>query len=334
MTYSSQPIPNWNAQPKSEKEIPSLSELWAKKYIKTLNQHDQTLSQLGAARPRALVAQDLMEQLRSVSAQAWNKTESLLAHEMRRHQIHAELVDPWEISKEAHLIYDKALSAYAQQIPPQRLSILISADLGAIRKKHTSLDPRVIGFVSMQFHYCSQLLLNQLPTAERAALEDYFKVIDDYLYMPLQRAYDAAANYDYDDPRLKAVQALLPLSSAIARAVVNQVHQRNPHYLCYSGPLNSATVRASSLRDVEMFQVYLWTCVLEKNISVITQELFPLCVMLYPTLNVSWELVRQMITLLGKEFAACAEPPYVEYYLPYYQAIWKMFSPDVFATKG
>jgi hypothetical protein len=42
-----------------------------------------------------------------------------------------------------------------------------------------------------------------------------------------------------------------------------------------------------------MFQVYLWVCVLEDTISSGQQELFPLCVMLYPRLNVRWELVQQ-----------------------------------------
>jgi hypothetical protein len=38
------------------------------------------------------------------------------------------------------------------------------------------------------------------------------------------------------------------------------------------------------------------------DIEVLQQELFPLCLMLYPTLNVSWELVRQMLHLMGREF--------------------------------
>ncbi|NJM84955.1 MAG: hypothetical protein HC839_01390 [Leptolyngbyaceae cyanobacterium RM2_2_21] len=45
--------------------------------------------------------------LRSVSAQAWNKTESLLANEMQRHRIQPQLVDPWAIAKDVHYIYEK-----------------------------------------------------------------------------------------------------------------------------------------------------------------------------------------------------------------------------------
>ena len=126
--------------------------------------------------------------------------------------------------------------------------------------------------------------------------------------MPLQRAYDAAANYGYDSPRLRTIRTLLPNCTAVAHSIVERVNQLYPNYSCHSGPLNSEAVRISSIHDVEMFQIYLWTCVLEKNISAITQELFPLCVMLYPTLNASWELVRQMINLLEKALAQYVTP--------------------------
>ncbi|KAM3100687.1 hypothetical protein ACKFKG_00385 [Phormidesmis sp. 146-35] len=79
-----------------------------------------------------------------------------------------------------------------------------------------------------------------------------------------------------------------------------------------------------------MFQVYLWVCVLENNISAIQQELFPLCVMLYPRLKVRWELVRQLIHLLGAEVRSYLEPSQAKYYAPYYQALWSMFSPEIF----
>ena len=38
------------------------------------------------------------------------------------------------------------------------------------------------------------------------------------------------------------------------------------------------------------------------------QELFPLCAMIYPILNVRWELVRYMLLLLGHEMGRYLEP--------------------------
>ncbi|WP_225887000.1 hypothetical protein [Nodosilinea nodulosa] len=265
-----------------------------------------------------------------MSARAWNKTEILLSHEIRRHQISPDLIDPWTIAKDVHQVYEKALTAYAQGVAPQRFSVAASKQLGAIRQTHTAIDPRVIGFVSMQFHYCGQMLLAEVPEAEQPMLQAYFKVVDDLLYMPLHRAYTAAAGYDYHDPRLEAVRMALPATSRIAHTIVNQVIDLCSDYASYSGPLSSPVVHTSSVRDVEMFQIYLWTCVLENSISAIAQELFPLCLMLYPTLKVNWGLVRLMVNLLDQELSACVGSINVQYYEPHYSAMLKMFSPSIF----
>lgn len=311
-------------------QVLSLSEVWAKKYIKDLHRQDQVLLNLDQSQTRLDVAQKLIDILRSVSARAWNKTEMLLSHEIRRHQISSDLVDPWTISKDVHLVYEEALAAYAKGITPQRFSVVASKQLGAIRQKHTAVDPRVIGFVSMQFHYCGQILSSEASETERQTLQSYFKVVDDLLYMPLHRAYTAAAQYDYDDPRLETVRLALPATSRIAKSIVNEVIKLCPDYTSYTGSLSSATVRTSSIRDVEMFQIYLWTCMLENNISAIAQELFPLCVMLYPTLQVNWGLVRLMVNLLDQELSACVGSTKVQYYDPHYNAMLQMFSPSIF----
>lgn len=79
-----------------------------------------------------------------------------------------------------------------------------------------------------------------------------------------------------------------------------------------------------------MFQVYLWICVLENSIAAIQQELFPLCVMLYPPLKVRWELVRQMLHLIGNELQTRLTPQQQALFMPYFQSLWELFSPDVF----
>lgn len=311
-------------------EVLSLSEVWAKKYVKDLHRQDQVLLSLDESQSRLDVAAKLIDILRSVSARAWNKTETLLSREVRRHQISPSLIDPWTISKDVHQVYEEALAAYAKGVTPQRFSVVASKRLGTIRQAHTAIDPRVIGFVSMQFHYCGQMLSAEAPEAEQATLQNYFKVVDDLLYMPLHRAYAAAANYDYHHPRLETVRLALPATSRIAKSIVNQVIALCPDYASYTGPLSADAVRTSSIRDVEMFQIYLWTCMLENNISAIAQELFPLCVMLYPRLKVNWGLVRLMINLLDQELSACVGSINVKYYEPHYTAMLKMFSPSTF----
>ncbi|MFB8794009.1 MAG: hypothetical protein U7126_07245 [Microcoleus sp.] len=116
----------------------------------------------------------------------------------------------------------------------------------------------------------------------------------------------------------------------ISERVVDRVNQLYPRYRCHSGPLNSPHIRTSSIRDVEMFQVYMWVCLLERNLHALETELFPLCVMIYPKLNVSWELVSQMTHLLRKEICACLSPEQAKYCEPFYEILRRMFSAEVF----
>ncbi|MEH2133390.1 MAG: hypothetical protein V7K86_22735, partial [Nostoc sp.] len=63
-------------------------------------------------------------------------------------------------------------------------------------------------------------------------------------------------------------------------------------------------------------------------------ELFPLCVMLYPRLKVQWEVVRQMLHLLRQEINISLTSQEAETLMPYFQVLWDMFSPEVFAELG
>ncbi|NET09747.1 MAG: hypothetical protein F6K09_04290 [Merismopedia sp. SIO2A8] len=317
--------------PNTKASLITLSKAWAERYIRTVH-HPQSQPAIPTEmESRRAVADILNQGLRTVSVQAWAKTEQLLSEEVVRHQIQPEVIDPWAISGDVYKIYNLAFESYAHGITPERFAVDASPELGKIRAKFTAIDPRVIGFVSMQFHYTGQFLVGLLEPCQQEELKPYFKAIDDHLYMPLQRAYDAAASYPQGSLELNIVQQLLPESSAIAKRVVNQVIQAFPNHQCYSGALNSSIVRSSSTRDAEMFQTYIWVCVLEKNISVVQQELFPLCVMLYPTFKVKWEIVRYMLVLLEREFAATLAPDAFVRCLSYLAPLNAMFSPEVFA---
>ncbi|QLE59581.1 hypothetical protein [Nostoc sp. TCL26-01] len=355
----------------NKKNVESLAQQWAKKYLQNLQfdhheeKYDDTnLSDIVSQTGREMTAEKVLDSLRTVSAKAWNKTEALLSAELKRHRLDPNMINPWEVAadsfniyqkslnvytqqstlrplslvvklaQEGNPLYEQALDVYTEQVAPSQLAKVIGTDIGAIRKKYTSLDPRIIGFVSMQFHYTSQMLLQPLNSVERSLVGAYFKVIDDHLYMPLQRVYAAAAEHSYDSPTLAAVQKLLPVSTQIAKNICQRVTELYPSYRSLSGMLSDSIVRTSTIRDIEMFQVYLWVCALEGNIAAIQQELFPLCVMLYPTLKVQWELIRQMLHLLGKEIQAILTPEQAKTFMPYFQALWQMFSPEVFGELG
>lgn len=312
--------------------VHSLAALWAKRYVKSLaTPLSQTLQTDSSTRAwsRDRIAAQLQQSLNRSTAQAWSQTEALLSEEIERHRVASTLIDPWQISADTHHLYQQAIQAYIDQVAPQRLSVIVGPACGAMRQKYTAQDPRVIGFVSMQFHYTGQQLLKGLPAQAQVPLEAYFKVLDDHMYMPLQSAYQAAARCAFDSPALRAVQSLLPLSTQIAHVVCDRVSRSYPHYRSYSGLLNARSVRASSIRDVEMFQVYLCLCALEQHIGSIQQELFPLCVMLYPRLQVKWRLVQEMLHTLGWEMHDRLGADGVSAFLPYLKTLVDMFSIDL-----
>ncbi len=322
----------------AEPDPSSLAIAWAQKYVNSVTSFGPDPSQpqlenftdLVSDAGRSQTAQKLGKHLTLASALAWSLTESLLSDQISRHQIDPDLINPWQIAADSHDLFQVTLAAYAEGVTPQRLSVLVSSEFGRIRRKYTEIDPRVIGFVSMQFHYTGRKLQERLSLAERALLAPYLKVMDDHLYMPLREAYEAAANHEPQSPALAAVQRLLPISTAIAHSVSDQVRRQHPAYQSFSGPLASAVVRTSSIRDVEMFQVYLCLCVLEGSIQVVQGELFPLCVMLYPTLNVSWKLVQDMLQTLAWEMHDRLTPHEMAVFLPYLQTLIDLFSPQVF----
>jgi len=322
--------------------VHSFAALWARKYFVSVtaseNENEsalknaENLKEITSQEGRERTAEKLLQNLTLASAQAWSLTETLLSEEIRRHGINPELINPLQIAADTRYLFQKALDAYASRSTPRRLSVVVGKDFGRIRQKYTSVDRRAIGFVSMQFHYTGQKLLQWLSAPEQALWTPYLKVMDDHMYMPLQAAYDAAAKHPFDSPALAAVQHLLPLSSKIAVSVCKQICRSYPTYKSYSGPLQTLLVRTASIRDVEMFQVYLCLCVLEDDIRSVQQELFPLCVMLYPRLNVSWRLVEEMLKTLGWDMHDLLAPSDMAVFLPYLRILTEMFSCEVFES--
>lgn len=316
----------------------SLAVLWARKYYVSVMSRKDTeqaahlprLADVACEVGRHQTAERLLKNLSLASAQAWSMTEQLLAREIQAHDISPDLINPLQIAADSKGLFQKALEAYTDGLTPRRLSVLIGGESGRIRQKYTAQDPRAIGFVSMQFHYTGKVLLDWLSTPERFLFEPYLKVMDDHMYMPLRDAYRAAADHPLNSPVLRAVQHLLPCSSEIARTVCKKVWCINPEYESYSGRLDSEFVRISSIRDVEMFQVYLCLCVLEDSIASVKRELFPLCVMLYPPLKVQWKLVQDMLQALTWEMADRLSSEDMGVLIPYLQLLSEMFSKDVF----
>jgi hypothetical protein len=306
----------------------SLAGLWARKYIRNLSSSTENYL-LAKTSGRQQTAERLLGKLRFCSSRAWAKTDGLLFQEIEKHRINTNLIDPWKIAEDSRQLFEKAIESYQAQLTPQRFSVVIAKLCGRIRQHYTADDPRILGFVSMQFHCTGDFLLEELSLMEQGIIADYFKVMDDHLYMPLQRSYEAAAQHSINSPVLKAVQQLLPISTQVAEFICMEVAEQNQGYRSHSGLLTDPLIQTSSIRDVEMFQSYLCLCALEKNISAVQQELFPLCVMLYPTLQIRWELVRQLVALLQQEVQKRLTVESCAVFEPYLKVFEEIFSEEI-----
>jgi hypothetical protein len=273
-------------------------------------------------------ADHLLRSLRLVSTEAWSKTESLLKPEMDRCGMEASLIDPWTIVGDTYALFELAIEHYAQNAgnSVRTLTPVVSKRCSRIRAQWSSLDARVLGFVSLHLHYTGQMLLERLPLKERSDFERYVIFLGDQLYLPLQELNQAAGDETIDPVALRAVQHLLPITTRISRRVVRRITRRHKQYQTYSGSLVSRSVQASSLRDVEIFLMYSCLSVLQGNSQMVSERLFPLCSMLYPRLHITWDLVQEMLEEITWEMHRRMVPSDMMQFSPYLRTMTLMFS--------
>ena len=324
----------------ADSKVSSLAVNWAKKYYSTVAAHDQRhqqrLPETSQASEfsgnRARTVDKLTDTLKVACDLAWNKVETLLGPDIERHAISPDLITPSQIIADTRNLYRKALDAYAEQEPASRLSVLVGRDIVEMRRKYSQADPLVLGFVTMQVHYVGQMLLGCLSPEERVLFVPYLKIIDDYLHIPFSNIHQAAANHAPNSKALLAVQHLLSCTTQIAQAVYDRVSSQHEGYRSSTGYLSDLMVKLSSIRDVEIFQSYLCLCALENSVTPVQEELFPLCVMLYPRLHVSWKLVQDMLMMLLWEIHDRLPAEDVMVFLPYLRTLTEMFSDEVFQS--
>jgi hypothetical protein len=272
----------------------------------------------------------LLRSLKLVSADAWSKTEALLKDEVERYSMDSSLIDPWAIVGDSYALFEQAIEHYAEQGTSgralQSLTPAIAKRCKSMRQRWSQQDGRVLGFVSMHVHYTGQMLLERMPLQERSKFEAYVRFLEDQLYLPLQELYQAAAEDSVTPATLRAIQSLLPLTSKIARRIVTRIAHRHSQYQTYSGHLTSRQVQASSLRDVEMFLLYLGLSSLQGNTHLVEKRLFPICNLLYPRLHVTWELVQEMLEEIAWELHHRLLPDDMMQFSPYLRTFTALFS--------
>lgn len=218
-------------------------------------------------------------------------------------------------------------------MPTLRLSMVeqlykeIQPTLLELREKHLlTNDLRLIGFISTQFNFSTAFIFNKLNLAEQLLLSPYFKFVEEQVCIPWQRVCNAAAAHSPNSKSLAIVRRMLPASREIAYAVHQRASEIYPNHSSRRGKLNEPGVKASSIRDIEMFQAYLWLCLLEESMEAVERELLPLCVLVFPSIEVEWELVEQTVPLLTAEFGHRLEAEQMHLLRPYTQAMQQILS--------
>jgi hypothetical protein len=272
------------------------------------------------------------------------------------------LAEAKRLAQYAWQVYAKAIDIYKQQSPQldsmgaeiptsgglldlhdplSQLPILPTLEMPAIEQLATALEPlllrlqeqhllakdrRTIGFITTQFHFSTKLILRKLTLPEQVLISPYFRFVEEQVCIPWQRVCAAAAQQVPGSPILAIVEKLLAESDAIAKAVYHRSVQLYPNHRSRRGKLTHPGITASTLRDLSMFQGYLWLCVLEENMTSVEHELLPLCVMVFPSVEVKWELVNDMLKLLTEELCDRMTPQEASLILPYTEAMEHLFS--------
>lgn len=224
------------------------------------------------------------------------------------------------LAKSVEAVYEKVLQFYEQQskikqnvadslnpisgwIPEiEALSIELQPILYQMQQEHLAdEDPRTLGFVTTQFHFSTQMILKRLSPIEKALLGSYFQLAEEQVCIPWQEVCELAKRYDRASYEVLLIEHLLPESDAIAHTVCERARQQFPQFRSRRGSWDNLQITASMMRDLNMFQGYLWLCVLQQDLTPITVRLLPLCLMVFPSVNVSWEFIEQTIRLLVEE---------------------------------
>ncbi|KYC41788.1 hypothetical protein WA1_17320 [Scytonema hofmannii PCC 7110] len=188
-----------------------------------------------------------------------------------------------------------------------------------------SKDWCTLGFLTTQFNFSNQLLLKKLTPIEQILIYPYFRFIEEQVAIPWQRVCIAVAKHELDSPAFTIVKEMFPAASDIARTVYHQLTEMFPDYRSRRGGFDHPGVEHSCLRDLQMFQAYLWLCVLEKSFAPVEKELVNLCVMVMERVGVPWEITAQWNKLLLDEISRRVKPEQRSFLLPYISGMQEAF---------
>ncbi|NEQ53205.1 MAG: hypothetical protein F6K11_24225, partial [Leptolyngbya sp. SIO3F4] len=168
----------------------------------------------------------------------------------------------------------------------------------------SSINQHLVGFMTTHIYFTRYRILNHLTVEETIWLSPYLQLLDELICMPWQHICSVATTINKQADAIALVKRMMPKVNSISALTYQKALQRFPNHISSQGRIQSTPVQYSSLRDLSMFQAYIWLCVLENSSSMIERNLLPICVQVFPLTKVSWELVTfaiQTITNIIQE---------------------------------
>lgn len=337
---------------KTNDSADTLLDLWAKRYAPDSSSlsliqdplNYNSLIDANTAQGRSLTVTKLTDNVLDINSQmAWLQTKNL--HNYIPNVL--DLNEARRITQFATRVYRKLLQVYQKQslsldlyTPTLSEKSFVSLDKLTLTRISYELEPillvfqeqllaskdwRALGFMTTQLKFTNKLILGYLTPIEKILLGSYLKFVEEQVSMPWQRICAAAATHELGSTTLSLVEYIIPIAEEIAQTVHHRLVQFFPNYQSRSGWLTDPDVAHSSIRDLNMFQSYLWLCVLEQSIAPVEQELINLCKMVLAAIEVKWELAEVSIQLLVDEVHKRLKPGYKVILRPYTQGMQEIF---------
>ncbi len=331
--------------------VEKLLSLWVQRYTPDLSSvfaenslSYSSLLEAGSAEGRTLTATKLKDKILDVNCQmAWIQTKTLYAYIPNL----LDLKEAKRITQFAFRVYRKLLEIYQQQsisiISPtseaeitalsswrteaiEELAYALEPILMVFQEQHLiSKDWRCLGFMTTQINFTNKLILKKLTDGEKILLTPYLRFIEEQVSIPWQRLCVAAAKYELGSPKLTLVEQMLPLSVEIAEAVYRRLVELLPDHRSRRGTLTDPGITHSCLRDLSMFQGYLWLCFLQDSLDPIQAELLPLCVMVTQGVGIKREMIENWCQELAREIETRVNHEQKLLLQPYTKALQEIF---------
>lgn len=307
--------------------------LLVKRYTHDLSQiivEDGSLLQAGSVEGRTVTVTKLKDNILNLHCQmAWIQTKTLYTYIPNL----LDLKEAKRITQFAFRVYRKLLDIYKQSSTSEwtsetieELGYALEPILMVFQEQHLiSKDWRCLGFMTTQLNFTNKLILKKLTLGEQILLSPYLNFVEEQVAVPWQRVCAAAANYELDSLNFKLIEKILPLADEIAQAVYQRLIELLPDYRTRRGKLTDSGITHSCLRDLHMFQAYLWLCFLEESIEPIESELLPLCQMVAQGVGIKWNMVEIWCQELAREMESRVSKEEKFLLSPYTKGIQEIF---------